>query len=67
MSGEKTEAVFVDDVFRPPPPGEDNLGPEVEYTPLPPDDVKNIRVRATIRKDFGPMPYPVEPEDLENE
>lgn len=82
MVGQQVEAVYENGVFRPlqpvslpdklrvtiilPPPHDEDMGPEVEYTPLPPDEVRTVRVRVTPLEDFGPLPYPLEPEDSGN-
>jgi predicted DNA-binding antitoxin AbrB/MazE fold protein len=82
MLGEQIEAVFEHGVFRPLrpvnlpehsrvtlvlPADEEALPEEVGYQPLPLQQCKTIRVRLKRGDDFGPVPYPLEPEELEEE
>ena len=76
------EAVFENGVFRPLgpvdlpehqrvtlvlPTEEDAFDDQVGYEPLPLQQRKTIRVRLKRVGDFGPLPYPVEPVELEQE
>jgi predicted DNA-binding antitoxin AbrB/MazE fold protein len=80
MLGEQIEAVFENGVFRPLgpvdlpehqrvtlvlPTGEEVFDEEAGYEPLPLRQCKTIRVRLKRVSDFGPIPYPVEPDELE--
>ena len=82
MLGEQIEAVFEDGVFRPlapvdlpetqrvtlVTPTEDEAGHrEIGYQPLPLEQCKTIRVRLKRIGDFGPLPYPIESDELELE
>lgn len=82
MLGESIEAVFENGIFRPLqpvalpekqrvtvllPPNAEDLDEPVEYKPVPFSEVKTIRVRIRRVADFGPLPYPVEPEDVGDE
>ena len=82
MLDAQIEAVFENGVFRPLGPVElpehqrvtlllptEEEGPDdqVGYEPLPLQERKTIRVRLKPVGDFGPLPYPVEPVELEQE
>jgi predicted DNA-binding antitoxin AbrB/MazE fold protein len=82
MLNEPIEAVFENGVFRPLgpvdlpenqrvtlalPTEEEGFGEETGYDPLPFEQCKTIRVRLKRLGDFGPIPYPIEPEELELE
>src|SRR5262249_10575219 len=82
MLGHQIEAVFENGVFRPLrrvnlpthqpvtlilPPDEEALDEDAGYEPLPLEQRKTIRVRLKHIGDIGPLPYPIEPEDLEQE
>jgi predicted DNA-binding antitoxin AbrB/MazE fold protein len=81
MLGEQIEAVFENGVFRPLAPvhlperqrvtlvlpADEPFEGEVGYTPLPLQERRAIRVRLQRVPDFGPVPYPVEPDDPEQE
>ena len=82
MQGEQIEAVFENGVFRPLTPvhlpehqrvtlvlplDEDALDGEVGYEPLPLQERRTIRVRLKRLGDLGPVPYPVDQDDLETE
>jgi predicted DNA-binding antitoxin AbrB/MazE fold protein len=82
MLGEQIEAVFENGVFRPLKPvnlpehqrvtlmlpaDEEVLDAEVGYVPLPFEEWKTIRVRIEQIDNFGPVPYPIEPEEQEQE
>ncbi len=80
MFGEQIEAVFENGVFRPLvpvdlpehqrvtlvlPTEEEAFHEEAGYEPLPLRQCKTIRVRLKRAGDFGPIPYPIEPDDVE--
>lgn len=80
MLGEPIEAVFENGVFRPLgrvdlpehqrvtlvlPTEEEALDEEAGYEPLPLQHCKTIRVRLKHVGDFGPLPYPLEPDEPE--
>jgi predicted DNA-binding antitoxin AbrB/MazE fold protein len=82
MLDEPIEAVFENGVFRPLGPVDlpehqrvtlvlpteaEALDEEAGYEPLPLEQCKTIRVRLKPVGDFGPLPYPVEPEESEKE
>jgi predicted DNA-binding antitoxin AbrB/MazE fold protein len=82
MPGELIEAVFENGVFRPLGPvdlpehqritlmlpiDEKSLDAEADYKPLPLQQCKTIRVRLKRVGDFGPIPYPVVPDEPEQE
>ena len=82
MLGEHVEAVYENGVFRPlkpvrlperqrvtlvVPTEEDVSDQEASCQPLPLRDCKTIRVRFKRGEDFGPLPYPVELDDLEEQ
>jgi len=82
MLDEPIEAVFENGVFRPLgpvdlpehqrvtlvlPTEEKGVDEEAGYEPLPLEKCKTIRVRVKRIGDLGPIPYPVEPEELEQE
>jgi len=82
MLGKQIEAVFEDGVFRPlepvhlpehqrvtlvMPTEENVFEKEVGYRPLPLEQCRTIRVRLKRVADFGPLPYPVESGELEQE
>jgi predicted DNA-binding antitoxin AbrB/MazE fold protein len=52
----------------PPAPVEvDEVDEEVSHQPLPLKQRKTIRVRLKRGPDFGPLPYPVDTDDMELE
>jgi predicted DNA-binding antitoxin AbrB/MazE fold protein len=80
MPGEQIEAVFENGVFRPLgpvdlpehqrvtlvlPTDEEAFNEVAGYEPLPLPQCKTIRVRFKRVGNFGPMPYPVEPDEVE--
>jgi predicted DNA-binding antitoxin AbrB/MazE fold protein len=80
MIDQHIEAVFADGVFRPLQPvhlpenqhvtlvvpAEENVADEgVGYQPLPLRECQTIRVRIKHVGDFGPLPYPVAADALE--
>ena len=82
MLDQKIEAVFENGVFRPLQPvqlpehqrvilvlptEEETFQDNVGYQPLAFHECKTIRVRFKRIRDFGPLPYPVETDDLEQE
>jgi predicted DNA-binding antitoxin AbrB/MazE fold protein len=82
MLGEQIEAVFENGVFRPLKPvnlpehqrvtvtlptDEEVFDEEVGYEPLPMQECMSIRVQFKQVDDFGPIPYPIEPDEQEQE
>ena len=82
MLDQKIDAVFENGVFRPLQPvhlaehqrvtlvlpAEDEVFEEdVGYEPLALHERKTIRVRFKTVGEFGPLPYPLEADDLEQE
>jgi predicted DNA-binding antitoxin AbrB/MazE fold protein len=82
MLDEQIEAVFENGVFRPLGPVDlpehqrvtlvlpiegEAFDEEAGYEPLPLEQRKIIRVRFRRIGDFGPIPYPVDPQELEQE
>jgi hypothetical protein len=49
------------------PNDEDVFDDEVGYAPLPLQDLRTIRVRFEAIGDLGLIPYPIDPDDLEEE
>jgi len=82
MLGDQIEAVFEDGVFRPlapvdlpehqrvklvTPAEEEADDREIGYQPLPLDQSKTIRVRLKRVGEIGPLPYPIDSDELEPE
>lgn len=44
---------------------EEPVNEEADYEPLPLREYKTIRVQIKRVNDFGPIPYPLEPDELE--
>jgi predicted DNA-binding antitoxin AbrB/MazE fold protein len=80
LQSKQIEAVFENGVFRPLTPvelpehqrvtlelltDEEAFDEEVGYEPLHFEDLKTIRVRIKLVDDFGPIPYPIEPDESE--